>query len=517
MASGQAVEPAGQDEAVAFLSDPSHYPGNVDKVVRIDTHAAVIFLAGDHAYKMKRQVRFSFLDFTTLPQRERAIRAELALNRPNAPEIYFQVEALRRQPEGSLAFDADGPVVEWLLVMRRFDETQTLDLVSERGGLSPALLDDLSDAVLAYHRKAPVLAPPFGGAEAVERLIEENDADLTAWPDLFPPEVTAALRSEALRWLERLRDLLDRRRAAGRVRRCHGDLHLGNIVLWYHRPLLFDCIEFSEEIAGIDVFYDLAFLLMDLVHRGLVAEANQVLNRYLLFADDYEGLAALPLFLSLRAAVRAKVSAPAAAAQADAAAAGHLREEAAVYFAQAHDDLVPAQARLVAVGGLSGTGKSTLAACLAPYLGSAPGAVWLRSDSLRKVLLDQPLDAPLGKEAYAADVTERVYGELRARAERSLAAGRCVLIDAVHGRPEERDALAALAARLGVPFHGLWLDAPLDLRKDRVSARRGDASDADAAVVAHQESYDLGEIGWARLDAGQPLARLEEQAKDLLV
>lgn len=513
-------EPAGeettQDEAIAFLSDPDHYSESVDEVVRIDTHAAVIFLAGGHAYKMKRQVRFSFLDFTTLPQREQAIRAELALNRANAPEIYLEVEALRRQPDGGLAFDAEGPAIEWLLVMRRFDETQTLDLVSAREGLSPALLDDLSDAVLVYHREAPVLAPPFGGAEAVERLIEENDADLAAWPELFPPEATAALRSDMQRWLERLRGLLDRRRAEGRVRRCHGDLHLGNIVRWRGRPLPFDCIEFSEVIAGIDVFYDLAFLIMDLVHRGLVAEANQVLNRYLLFADDYEGLAALPLFLSLRATVRAKVSAPAAAAQADPIAARHLREEAPLYFAQARDYLAPAPARLVAVGGLSGTGKSTLAARLAPYLGSAPGAVWLRSDSLRKVLLGKPLDVRLGKESYAAGITERVYDELRDRAERSLTAGRCVLIDAVHGRPAERDALEVLAARLGVPFQGLWLDAPLDVRTDRVGGRRGDASDADAAVVAQQESYDLGEIGWARLDAGQPVARLEEQAKGLL-
>ena len=516
MASGQAVEPTSQDEAIAFLSDPDHYPGAVDKVVRIDTHAAVIFLVGDLAYKMKRQVRFSFLDFTTLPRREQAIRAELALNRLNAPEIYLGVEALRRQPDGRLAFDADGPAVEWFLVMRRFDETQTLDRVSEREGLSPARLDDLSDAVLAYHREAPLLAPPFGGAEAIERLIEENEADLSAWPDLFPPQAAAALRSETLRWLERLRDLLDRRRAEGKVRRCHGDMHLGNIVHWRGRSVLFDCIEFSEEIAGIDVFYDLAFLLMDLVHRGLVAEANRVLNRYLLFADDYEGLAALPLFLSLRAAVRAKVSAPAAAAQTDSAGAQHLREEAALYFTQARDYLVSAEARLVAVGGLSGTGKSALAGHLAPYLGPVPGAIWLRSDSLRKVLLGMPLDARLDKASYAADVTKRVYDELRARTERSLAAGRCVLVDAVHGRPEERDALTALAAKLGVSFHGLWLDAPLDLRQERVRARRGDASDADAAVVALQESYELGEIGWARLDAGQPLACLEEQAKDLL-
>ncbi len=516
MASGEALEPAGQEEAIAFLSDPAHYPGGVETVVRIDTHAAVIFLAGDRAYKMKRQVRFSFLDFTTLSQREQAIRAELALNRPNAPEIYLEVTALRRQPDGHLAFDGNGPAVEWLLVMRRFDETQTLDRVSDREGLSSALLDDLSDAALTYHRDAPVLAPPFGGAEAVERLIEENNLDLTAWPDLFPPDATAALRLETQAELDTLSLLLDSRRSEGRVRRCHGDLHLGNIVLWQGRPLLFDCIEFSEEIAGIDVLYDLAFLIMDLIHRGLVAEANRVLNRYLLFADDYEGLAALPLFLSLRAAVRAKVSAPAAAAQSDPAVARHLREEANDYFAQARDYLAPTQACLVAVGGLSGSGKSTLAGCLAPSLGPAPGAVWLRSDSLRKVRLGKPPEARLGKEGYSADMTERVYGELRSRAERSLVAGRSVVVDAVHGQPAERDALEALAAGLGVPFRGLWLDAPLDSRLARVIARQGDASDADAAVVSLQESYDLGDVGWVRLDAGQPLARLEEQAREAL-
>ncbi len=506
------AEPASQDEAIAFLSEPGNYPDGVSSVSRIDTHAALIFLAGEKAYKMKRRVRFSFLDFTSLAQREAALRAELALNRPNAPEIYREVVALRRQGDGSLAFGGSGDVVEWVLVMRRFDERETLDRVSEREVLPLALLDALSDVVLESHRKATVLGSPFGGGEAIDRLIDENVADMNAWPDLFPAEAREALSATTRGELERQRKLLDRRRAEGKVRRCHGDLHLGNIVMWRGRPLLFDCIEFSEAISGIDVFYDLAFLLMDLLHRGLLDEANRVLNRYLLFADDYEGLAGLPLFLSLRAAVRAKVSAPAAAAQSDEALAAGLRKEALLYLSQAHDYLSPSPPRLVAVGGLSGSGKSTLAARLAPKLASPPGAVWLRSDSLRKVLLERPLDERLGPEAYEQTITERVYAALRERATRTLTAGRSVLIDAVHGRPSERDALSELARSCGVSFHGLWLDAPLALRSKRVDTRTGDPSDADRSVAARQERYDLGEITWPRLDAGQPIETITEQA-----
>ena len=256
------------------------------------------------------------------------------------------------------------------------------------------------------------------------------------------------------------------------MRLCHGDLHLGNICVVDGRPLLFDCIEFSEDIASIDVLYDLAFLLMDLDHRGHRDFANLVLNRYLDLtgedAGETGGLAAMPLFLALRALIRAHVTATKAEhgwGGVDRAAAF---AEVRAYLGEAEAALIPSAPRLIAIGGLSGTGKSTLAAKIAPALGPPPGARWLRSDVTRKLLFGTDPETKLPPEAYAPDITERVYRDLCAGAAAALRAGYPAVIDAVALRADERRAFAAVAAAAGVPFTGLWLEAPAERLMARV-------------------------------------------------
>jgi predicted kinase len=310
--------------------------------------------------------------------------------------------------------------------------------------------------------------------------------------------------------------LLEARATAGLVRRCHGDLHLRNICVIDGRPRLFDAIEFNESYSCIDVLYDLAFLIMDLEHRGLKEGANLLFNRYLERRSDIEGLAALPLFLSVRAGVRAKITFAMAKAQPDPEAARNLLREGQVYFAAADDYLLPVAPRLVAVGGLSGSGKSRLARALAPGFGAPPGALVLRSDVLRKRRFDQAPEAPLGPEAYRPEVSRAVYDDLAENAATALAAGRSVIADAVFARPEERRAIAALAAKLKVPFQGLWLEASRPVLLERVGARRKDASDADAAIVERQLDYDLGAIDWQRLDAGGTPEAVAAAARALL-
>jgi predicted kinase len=278
--------------------------------------------------------------------------------------------------------------------------------------------------------------------------------------------------------------------------------------------VLFDAIEFNPAIATGDVLYDLAFLLMDLVERGLMPAANIVLNRYLNETRrmaDFDALAALPLFLSLRAAIRAKVT---AARGALTAARAGAEQGARDYFALAGRLLAAPEPQLVAVGGLSGTGKSLLARTLAPEILPAPGAVVLRSDVERKALLGIAETGHLPVTAYAPDVTAQVYAALADKARRVIAAGHSAIADAVFATAGERAAITEAAT--GARFHGLFLTADLATRISRVGGRKGDASDAGAAVARQQESFDLGTVQWTPVDASGSPEQTLRRAREAL-
>ena len=490
---------ADQGAVFALLADPATH-GLAEKIVRIDTHGAAVFLAGPFAYKVKRAVFFPFMDFSTLEKRRVACAAEVEISGAGAPGLYLGIVPIVRTPQG-LALSGEGEAVDYAVKMRRFDTDLTLDRIAERRDLTPELVKAVAAMVIAAHAAAPERRG-IDTAGKLSTYLEDNIAEFSARPDLFPAEDVAQLAGTSRAALARVRPLLAARCAAGFVRRCHGDMHLRNIVLLDGRPVLFDAIEFNDEIATCDVLYDLAFLLMDLWQRGLRSEANAIFNRYLWASDaaQLDGLAALPLFLSLRAGIRAKVEAAGLAHLAgEQLAQGQAR---VVHFFRHACTLLGGtqpQPTLWGVGGLSGSGKSTWAAKAAVDVGSpAPGAVVLRSDIERKRLFNVPETEKLPPEAYAADVSPRVYERLRTLARRAIASGYTVIVDAVHARPEERDALEDIAREAGAPFSGIWLDAPAEEMMRRVTARTGDASDADAAVVRHQLAYDLGPIRWAR-------------------
>ncbi|MGN6573932.1 MAG: AAA family ATPase, partial [Pseudolabrys sp.] len=460
-----------QDAVIDFLAASTTHGGAT--VVRVDTHAASVFLAGDHVLKIKRAVRFPFLDFTTLARRKAACEAEIAVNRPYAPAIYRRVVAITREADGRLALGGKGEPVEWAVEMARFDETATLDHLAARGAIDDALADRLGRTVAAAHGKAPPV-DGFGFAAALAEIVTQNDAELCDSPALFAPDEVATLSRATKAALERVRPLLEARERDGCVRRCHGDLHLGNIVRIDDAPVLFDAIEFDDRIATADVLYDLAFLLMDLIERDLAGAATIVLNRYLVETAhdaDLDALAALPLFLSVRAAIRAKVTAARAAHAKDRA---QAEQSARDYFTLARRLIDPPKPQLVAVGGLSGTGKSVLAAALAVHVPPLPGAVVLRSDIIRKQLMGVAETDRLAPETYTAELTRRVYDALAEKARRVLAAGHSAIADAVYARAGERDAIRAAAGN--APFHGLFLTADLATRVARVGAREADAS-----------------------------------------
>ncbi len=490
-----------QREVIAFLKRPESYGSGIAEVERVDTHAAVVFLAGDRAYKLKRAVCFSYLDFSTAELREAACRAEVRLNRRTAPDLYLGVHAVTREPAASLAFDGAGEALDWVVVMRRFDQSLLFDRMAERGLLSGALLERLSAEIARFHAAAEPV-PERGGSASLAGVIAGNAENLAkATPEILASDLCTALVSRWRAELSRHAALLDRRDAAGKVRRCHGDLHLRNICLWHDRPTLFDCIEFSDELACIDVLYDLAFLLMDLEHRSLRPFANLVLNAYLDRSDESDGVAALPLMMSLRAAIRAHTGAAAASAQSQAERRAAIVAESRQYLALAGALLAAEPPRLVAVGGLSGSGKSTLARALAPGLGNAPGARLVHTDALRKRLFGVAETERLAAEAYGPEVSERVYRLLREAAAASLHGGYSVVVDGVFARPGERDAIAAVARDCGAAFAGIWLGAPEHVLRERLAARRGDMSDAGPEVLELQLKIETGRIDWTPLDA----------------
>ncbi|MFQ3665765.1 MAG: AAA family ATPase [Sphingomonadaceae bacterium] len=487
-----------------WLASGAPFGGEVPK--RIDTHCARVFLAGDRAWKRKKPVRTNYLDFTTPERRRAALAAELAINRRTAPDLYLAVHAVVPAGDG-FALDGPGEAVDWLLEMRRFpDDAVLLDRVAHDPP-DARFWRDLADRIAAFHAG---LAPAgVDGAAALAEVVASNTESLLAEADLLGDVAPLARELQAAQ--ARLAATLAKRSAA--VVHGHGDLHLGNIALVDGQPVLFDALEFSEALATVDRAYDLAFLVADCWSRGLRHEANLVMNRWIDRTGDEEALAPMPLFLALRLAIRAHVTATRARQAEDRA----MGEEARRLLALSAAMLAPVPPRLVAIGGLSGTGKSSVAQALAPGLGRPPGARLLRSDVLRKRLAGVPPEERLPPGAYGPGTSGPVYAELFRLGAAALAAGQAAILDAVFAQAGERRRAARLAGDAGARFDGLWLEAPLAVRTARVGARAADASDADAKVAAAQEGAAIGPLApFVAIDASRPLGEVVAAAEALL-
>jgi predicted kinase len=377
-----------QHDVIELLQRPETHVGAA--VERIDTHSAIVFLAGSRALKLKRAVKFDYLDFSTPELRRAACEAEVRINRRAAPAIYRGVATVTREADGSLTLDGAGTPVEWLVDMTRFDQDALFDRLAARDALDLALMRPLASAVAAFHAAAPHRAD-HGGLLGMTWVVDGNDEGFSQQgAGILDAALCRQLTERSRQELPRHGRQLDARRDGGFVRQCHGDLH--------EPP------------------------------------------------------------------------------------------------------------RLIAIGGLSGSGKSTVALSLAQSVGAAPGALVLRSDEIRKALCGvAPLDR-LGPAGYAPEVTQQVYRALADRAALALQAGRTVIVDAVFARLADRAAIEAVASSVSVPFTGLWLDAPADVLLARTAERRLDPSDADASVVRNQLAAGIGSMSWRRLDAGRPQA-----------
>ncbi|OYX33791.1 MAG: hypothetical protein B7Y99_06760 [Caulobacterales bacterium 32-69-10] len=474
--------------------------GSAHPLTRIDTHMSYVFLGPKRAYKLKRVRRHPFADMSSLEARRCACESELAVNRALAPTLYEAVLPVIRGPDGAIEVEGPGEPIDWVVVMRRFADGALLSERAATGLLTPGAVVQAVDAVADFHR---ALKPHFDAGYSVDyrRIadgLRRTEAEGAAALGLAP--ASEALFSAIEREIGRLSPLIEARRRDGWVRRGHGDLHLGNICVHEGRVTPFDALEFDPALATADVVYDIAFLLMDLRARGLDGLANVAMNHYWdVSAQPEEALALLPLFTALRAAVRMAVSVEAA----DLVQAERYRTLGLALL----DQKAP---QLVAVGGLSGTGKSTVAKALAPDLPGACGGRLLRTDVIRKQLAGlRPTDR-LAAAAHEPAGRAAVSRVLAQRAWRALEAGCSVVADATFREAAARAAIEA-AVRAG-PFTGLWLRTGPEVRIARIARRHEDASDVTLeGALAQTEPGDLGPR-WRVLDAGVPVGAAVQAA-----
>ncbi len=471
------------------LREPSRFPHPVDTIETVETHISTLLLTETHAYKLKKPLDLGFLDFTSLERRRAACDEELRINRRLAPEFYLQRIAITGTPEDPV-IGGQGPTLDWAVQMSRFDDSRLFDRLCETSALTSDSLEDVARQVAEFHQTATVAAPDseWGTIEAIAEPARDN---LTELQDQLGSEArldrlsnwTEACLSE---FEQRFQD----RRAAGRVRECHGDLHLGNIVDVDGRAVIFDGIEFAPELRWIDVINEVAFLDMDLRQRQRPDLAAVFLSAYFERTGDYDGVALLPFYRAYRALVRAKVSGLRADdPDADTKAREKARQMREAYIAVAEAQTRPPAPRLLLMHGLSGSGKSTVARAVVERL----DALRLRSDVERKRLAGLDANtragAGFGEGLYGPEQTEKTYQRLEGLAAELLEAGTSVVVDAASLRRKERERFRRLAGRAGVAFTLVVCDAPETRLRERIAERQQtgtDPSDADTSVLDSQ-------------------------------
>ncbi|MGF1503364.1 MAG: AAA family ATPase [Paracoccaceae bacterium] len=495
------------DDVAAWLAEPGALSAGETAAAHVrpeivETHTARVFLTPEAAWKLRLPVDYGWLDYGTRARRRAAAEREVTRNAPAAPGLYLGLAGVAGPPFRLLGPGETIPAdAEPIVAMARFPASDLFDRMAEEHRLTAKDLTETGRVVATLHKTAPRRGRFDPGA-----LARSEAAALDAQ--------AGALGDAAGRVAGRLRDRAEALSAEARdrpCRLCHGDLHLRNIVRWRGRPAPFDCIDFDDALAEIDPLYDLAFLTMDLRHRRLGALAAPALSSWAAAmaaepdAEEgtaYGGLGLLRVYEGLRAAIRAKIAALSGEAHA---------ADGRAYLALAEDRLGPRpQGRLIAVGGRSGTGKSTVAMGLA----SQADGIVLSSDRVRKGLFGTTPESPLGTEGYTPEATRATYAALARRATLALAAPMAVVLDATHLDAADRSSAEAIAAAAGVPFTGVWLDAPAEALRARVAARTGDASDADLAVLERQLARDPGPVTWARVDASADAETVQARAAE---
>lgn len=493
------------------MMQPRFYPHTVvEPICLIQTHISFVLLTGEYVYKLKKSVNFGFLDYSSLESRRHFCQQELQMNQRGASEIYLAVLPISQQGE-TFELGSAANVVEYTLKMRQFPQENLWTSVFDRQELSESHLEELGRTVARFHAESPTddYIQKFGRSDRIKAAIDGNYQATEKYIDRVQTRDRFEQTKEYTdRFFDQNRELFDQRIAQGKIRSCHGDLHLRNIATWHDKILLFDCIEFNEPFRLVDVMYDVAFVVMDLDARDRRDLANIFLNTYVEETGDWEGLQVLPLYLCRQAYVRAKVTSfllddPGISDEEK----QQASENSQHYYQLAWDYTQPRQGRLLVMFGLSGSGKSTVARWVAHHV----GAIQIRSDAVRKHLAGIPLNQRGEETIYSEEMTRQTYDRVLELGRLLASKGWSVILDAKFDRSIWRKKAIELAIAENLPLQILHCQAPVSVMRDRLNRRAGDIADATAdlldAQLAEAEPLDEIEQNYAiAIDTTQPLA-----------
>ena len=458
-----------------------------DDIELIQTHVSAVFLTGDYAYKLKKEVNFGFLDYSTLEKRKHFLEQEIAMNSALAPELYLEVVSITKEGD-RFALNGKGEPVEYALKMRQFPQENLFINLFEANQLTREQMAQLGKIVAQFHKEAETneYIGSFGKVEKVREAFDENYQQTESYVSVAQTEQQLAeTKAYTDKFFAEREALFNNRISNDKIKECHGDLHLKNICLWQDKIQLFDRIEFNEPFRFVDVMYDVAFVMMDLEARDKKDYANVFLNAYLEQTGDYEGLPLLPLYLSRQAYVRAKVTSfllddpnvPETVKQ-------EAQATATDYYKQAHSYTQNREGKIIMMSGLSGAGKTTVAKTIA----HKHSAIHLRSDAIRKQLAGISVDETGSDDIYSSEMSQKTYNRLAELGIMLAKEGFTVILDAKYDRVAYRQQVIEAANSNDISLQIVSCTAPIEVMRDRLNQRTDDISDATSDLLDSQQN-----------------------------
>lgn len=486
-----------QTDTLSALSDPKTY--GVKKVEIRQSHIAVLFLAGQKVYKLKRAVLYPEVDFSTPEKRRLACVQEMKRSAVYAPQLRLKIQSVRRLQNGKIVIGGrSGAEIDTVLEMKRIPDKELLNRLLPSPRFDRFEIMNLAERIAQLHMTAKLCKNQWG-VESIQKIILENESVLSCFGEVFNKQAVNALTQKNLAVLKEQSSLISYRQKTGHVRKCHGDLLLSNIAWDKKDFIFFSPIEYNNALSCVDTLYDIADLMMDLEAKGLRRLTNMLFNHYMAYMNDMNGFPLLALYQSVRAASRAAVCIRKAALL-KGLEKRQMRHNARVYFELARHFMTPFKPILICCGGLSGSGKSRIAREIGGLMNPAPGAVILRDDIIKKQMVGLAPHEPFDVRHDTTAFETVVYEALRQQAKTAISNYSCVIIDALFIKESERAETEKLAKAMGVPFVGIWAHAPMDIRNERIHKRRRNPSSIKGKQqLERQLKEQIGAVSWKKI------------------